>query len=457
MPIPRDKKSQNENQSTYEQEGGGLAFWMQTLPWTPKPLEPGELVYNEDDKKKNRPALMNTGTGAGGSRAQLDPGMAGVMQQIMSEYNNNKGRAGGGRSQSPYTDEEGNVNLSALFGDTLFDATDAPKMGARYATANPYNPSFLTMPDWVRRARAAGGAAGKQLTDSIFKGDVDPFMPVVSESGAFNPSWQVYMGDKEVTQKLGKKPLTKTKNHQAPEAYAGGAQSGSGGGTRKVKADDTEIAAVVLNQPYLWSEEEVAAAIKRFQDAGFTNVVDFESMRKAWGGLVERASSMYSLSHGAKKVTPWDVLELDKNERKSAGTLDGGAEEQGPTGPTGKVKSVHKTISDISEGDAWQAMRSTMQQLLGRDPSDDELRDFTHRMNILSAQNPSISTTITDYGDGSGDVSATTRTKSGFTAGDLAKAAYDDAQDDEGYAEYQAATTYFNAAQQALGQIGNVG
>jgi hypothetical protein len=90
---------------------------------------------------------------------------------------------------------------------------------------------------------------------------------------------------------------------------------GRGGGCADgLRGDNTEMVNSVSNQPFLWSEDKVADAIKKFQDAGVTNVTDFDSMQKAWGGLVQRAGAMYSLSSGQRKVTPWDVLDLYKNE-----------------------------------------------------------------------------------------------------------------------------------------------
>ena len=91
--------------------------------------------------------------------------------------------------------------------------------------------------------------------------------------------------------------------------------------------------------------------------------------------------------------------------------------------------------------------------MLGRDPTDQEMRDFTYRMNQLAARNPSISKTITSYKNGEA-VSQNTHTNPGFTAADMAQKAYDTAQSNPDYAEYQSATTYFNAALSALGPIG---
>lgn len=120
---------------------------------------------------------------------------------------------------------------------------------------------------------------------------------------------------------------------------------------------------------------------------------------------------------------------------------------------TGKQTQTSRSISEITEGQAWASIQGTLQQMLGRDPTDQELRDFTYRMNRMAADNPTITRTIQQYKDGELD-STTSRTRGGFTAADMAQEAYDQAQNDPEYAEFQAATTYFSALQSALGAIG---
>lgn len=120
---------------------------------------------------------------------------------------------------------------------------------------------------------------------------------------------------------------------------------------------------------------------------------------------------------------------------------------------TGKQKQVSRSISEITEGQAWASIQGNLQQMLGRDPTDQEVRDFMYRMNRLAAENPNITTTVQRYKDGE-LMSQTQRNDPGFTAADMAQEAYEQVQNDPEYAEYQAATTYFSALQQALGAIG---
>lgn len=215
--------------------------------------------------------------------------------------------------------------------------------------------------------------------------------------------------------------------------------------TTRVEKDKIRTAQQAAMMPYTWDEDELADAMKRMQDAGL-DVKTFEDVVGVWGGLVERASLTFMATKGDRKLTPWDVLDLTQAEGKASGLI---AED-----PNRREVVTQRTIGEISEGQAWSVLQSNLSQMLGRDPSDQEVRDFTYRMNQLAAKNPAISKTITKYKNGE-PIRQTTRTVDpGLTGEDIAQKAYKSAQNDEMYAETQAATTYFEAALSALGAIG---
>lgn len=207
--------------------------------------------------------------------------------------------------------------------------------------------------------------------------------------------------------------------------------------------DKTKTFSQVVNMPYMWDQDEINETIEKMNDAGL-QVGSFDDMMQVWQGMVSRASMMYSLSAGENKVTPWDVLDMYKSEAKASGTL---------LDPNRKELRTSRSVNELTEGQSWDVLRSTLQQNLGRDPSDQEVRDFVYRMNSLAAKNPSITKTITQYKNGQA-VSSNSTTSGGFTAADAAMAAYEDSQNDPDYAEYQSATTYFNSVLAALGPIG---
>jgi hypothetical protein len=335
----------------------------------------------------------------------IDPGLAGVLGPLLSG-----GTTGTSTSSGSILDPQ------ELLRQALFGAS-----GRQGLTSQPL---VGTMPKWIYR--------NPILRSAVESGQMDPYLPQDDPS-----TWRVYVGAGSL---MAHSPTPKNKfaTEMAPgsDAYLEGGH------------DRTDSVNAVANQPFLWDSDKVAEAIKKFQDAGLTNVDDFDSMRQAWGSLVQRAGAMYSLSSGKKKVTPWDVLDMYKSEISKAGT--GGA---GSSSSPTRVTQTSRSVATITHGDGWGALQNTLSKMLGRDPSDEEVRDFVGRMNHLAAKNPTI-TRSTTSGIGTEHQSTTSHTKSGFNSSDILENAYRDAQSDDDYAEYQSATTYFNTALSALAAIG---
>jgi hypothetical protein len=327
---------------------------------------------------------------------QLDPGLSSLLAQMM---------AGSGIT--------GMASPEDILQETMLGMS-----GRQGLTAQP-----LTgiLPRWFK--------ANPAMVALVQRGQVDPYLPTNDPA-----SWRVYVGTpKTVRAKVGPTTNSLLADPATPKSLRG---------------DETELVNSVTNQPFLWEEDQVAEAIKKFQDAGLTSVTDFDSMHKAWGGLVQRAGAMYSLSSGQRKVTPWDVLDLYKTEMQKAGTSGGSG-----GGSPSTVTQTSRSVSSITHGDGWSALQNTLSRMLGRDPSEEEVRDFVGRMNHIAAKNPTI-TRSTTSGIGTGNQSTSSRTKAGFNSNDILENAYKDAQADDDYAEFQSASTYFNAALSALGAIG---
>ena len=306
------------------------------------------------------------------------------------------------------------VDIVSLLVNTAMQVT-----GREGITGIPFSG---VLPDWAK------GIPTAVLGDANF----DPYFGIVSQQG----DERVYMG--------GHTTPTKTERVPMPEVRAEPEFPHPPTVTPGHETDDTLTSTQVANLPYTWTEENITDAMKRFREAG-VNVTSFDQLNQAWAGLVDRASMMYSLSEGKNKVTPWDVLGMYKAEAKAADSYI--------NYENGSRTSTSKSIGHITEGEAWSSLQSTLSKMLGRDPSDQEVRDFTYKMNALAAKNPAISKTISSYK--AGDVtSSTTSTEGGFTGADVAQAAYGQAQSNPGYAEFQAGSTYYNAALSALGAVG---
>lgn len=295
------------------------------------------------------------------------------------------------------------------------------------------------------------GAFGRPKRNSVLPPWLDSLAPEIVKHPDFDPylgqlsvegDEMVYMGTKVKKEKVYTGAGTRVGADGMPVKGRPGRVE-----TRTSEVDKAMTVLQAKNMPVNWDEDEMAEAIKKMRAAGL-DVTTFEQVNAAWGSLVDRAALTYAASNGERKLTPWDALELRKSEAAAAG-IDLSA--QGPF--TGNKTQVQRSVSEVSEGEAWSVMQRTVSEMLGRDPSDDELRDFTYRMNGMAAKNPSISKTVTSYKNGD-PTSSSTHTDPGFTSADMAQNAYEDAQDDTDYAEYQSASTYFNAALSALGPIG---
>lgn len=338
-------------------------------------------------------------------------------------------------------------------------------------------PGFLTSQVLAAQAMAGGSAGGGSSAADLFaqamaEAGLDPNSPTAATATADNPltyaalsisqrvsllpKWArdlkvvglgreeeppamfVYMGDTD------RRVVTQTaQDFDTPRGFGADAAPV----VKNVETEQAQTIQRALNQPYLWDDEELDDAMKKMQDAGL-DVKSFEDVTSVWESLVERAAKTYSFSKGERKVTPWDVLDLVNRETETA---NGGEDPENFT-----YTSTSKNVQDISEGEAWSVLQSNLSRMLGRDPSDQEVRDFTHRMNTLAARNPAISKTVATYKNGRLTNSSTTEVDSGFTADDMVQDSYEDAQADPEYGAFQAASTYYNAAIGALGAIGSV-
>lgn len=350
--------------------------------------------------------------GSGGSPSRRhwysppDPGGSDLLTQLLAQYPDLANQLAGGAG-GPLI---GNTLAEALMGSAM-DVT------GRYGTTGQAYGGAL--PEW------ATGLASP-IYDSP---DFDPFLGVVSQPG----DERVYFGEAK-DQHLPPAPPNKFASELDPAYQPGTAQTIDGG-------DRTKTVTQAMNMPYLWDDQEVSDAMKRMKDAGF-QVSSFDDLVSTWGALVNRAAMTYSLSEGRRQITPWDALDLYKDEAKAAGIWTG----------NGDRTTVQRNVTDITEGEAFASLQSNLSQMLGRDPSDQETRDYLYRMNRLAAENPSVSRTVTSYKDGVA-TSSSTHTDPGFTSDDMAQEAYDQAQNEPDYAEYRGASYLFNAAMGALGPI----
>jgi hypothetical protein len=150
---------------------------------------------------------------------------------------------------------------------------------------------------------------------------------------------------------------------------------------------------------------------------------------------------------GGKDITPYEWIELWHGSG-AAGAGGGG------TGPS-TTTSVEKSFTEVDDLDARAAAEDAYSALLGRAPKGKEASAIHAALQAYAQSHPSIvKRTVTD--DGEGNVTAKTRTSGGMSAAAASQLVEDEVKGRPGYGEYQAATTYFNALQQALGATADV-
>jgi hypothetical protein len=166
---------------------------------------------------------------------------------------------------------------------------------------------------------------------------------------------------------------------------------------------------------------------------------DASALGRAWETAVGWALKFKEASGGSIDMTPFEAAQ---KVAQNTGSAEAAKQAYAAQHFTGDKTFVNESISDV-EPDV-----STLHDLLGRDPSEGELAAYRHGVSETARANPVKTTTTTSYEDGQA-VSQQAVSTGGFDKQqaemDAARAASPEV------AEFQAASTYYNALVQALG------
>jgi len=209
------------------------------------------------------------------------------------------------------------------------------------------------------------------------------------------------------------------------EQRGGDFEGGQNRVPESIDVDDIRSADELMS----WLADE--KTFNQIRDAAKKSGIDVQSyddVAKVWEQVVKQAAATYSTT--GKKVTPWALLQL-----------------RGKSMVNGKPASKTTTSTSIDEMDPAQAkvmIKNSLQQMLGRDPRQDEIDDFISKAQTIAAQNPQVTTTTTQYDFAGDPVSQQSTSKGG---GDVVTAkaqlaAEQAAEDAPDYAQYQAAGVY---------------
>lgn len=191
---------------------------------------------------------------------------------------------------------------------------------------------------------------------------------------------------------------------------------------------------------------------------GFQVGMGMPDIISAWDELVKSSYEMnQSKTNGAKKWTPWDVLDTYGNTKMNFGTV-----RQGDwlydiaTGAKVKYvgpKSKTTTSRDVNLSSAEDVKALTTQvltQALGRAPTAAEVAQYKSTINAQENENPTLTTTTQTMNDQGEVGSQSTKTTGGFDSTAQAQLVQDQAAKSPEFAKYQSGTTYWNALMQMM-------
>lgn len=214
--------------------------------------------------------------------------------------------------------------------------------------------------------------------------------------------------------------------------------------------------ATAENQYFKWSTKQRQDFVAKGLLSGLLTkgAGDLEGAQ-LWKQLVDQAA-LYG-AQGAK-VSPLDILSGYVKGNSSGGWVRDGDFETNPVtgekryiGP--KFKTTTQTNADLTDPATARAIAtSVFQDLLGRDPGQGEINSYAQALAQSEQQNPSIATTTTSFDPVTGEATdSSTVTRGGITDQGRQQLAADEIKRGKEYGATQAATTYMNALEQAVG------
>lgn len=223
-----------------------------------------------------------------------------------------------------------------------------------------------------------------------------------------------------------------------PPVFLGWGQTPAGLGGFALTPKVTLPASQVTGQYYSWDQATKDKFLTQASLAGY----DTQNMKDAqlaalWGNYVAQAANYYG---SGQAVTPWDIMAKDRSQREAY------------MATPRTVTQTQKSFDLSTEGDARAIFYTAAQQLLGRDPTKAETRDFQKALNAMERANPTITKTTAQY---LGDTlqSQESVTEGGVKEGARQMEAMDIAKAKPEFGAFQAATTYMDALMGAIGGI----
>jgi hypothetical protein len=284
------------------------------------------------------------------------------------------------------------------------------------------------MPDWM--TQPSGGMS------------LAPAIPNFGSGGAFGQSsftpkpYGTSYGDDGLVYGLGPRQTFR-------QSYGTGSLAQIAKSSRSPYFDFARQNSTELGRAQNWitgtlSSDQEKARYEGYFKRFFPSGASFDSYQGLWAQASQYAAQVNRDDPNARWST-WDALDRMWKMFSSGGGAGGGG---GPTSYTNRSTQINLTGRDESDATLDQALT----EMLGRTATDQEKARFLKALNAEERANPSTSVTRGTQ-SGSSSTSSTTSQSSSVSAG---ARALDFATEQEGFAEYQYATTYMDAMLEAL-------
>ena len=210
------------------------------------------------------------------------------------------------------------------------------------------------------------------------------------------------------------------------------------------------------NAYYTWTDKQRADFRAKALVGGLLKIGDGDIEAGAlWKNLVDQAANY---GNAGQAVSPTDLLAgyVKANSGGTPWVKQGNFEINSITGEKRYIGPQFRTTTATNmnltdPATARAVATSVFQQLLGRDPGQGEIQAYAQALTQSEIQNPSRTTTTTQYDMTTGDPTNTSSySTGGMTAEEQQQLAIDAIKKKPEYAQVQAATTYANALESAV-------
>lgn len=164
-----------------------------------------------------------------------------------------------------------------------------------------------------------------------------------------------------------------------------------------------------------------------------------DDLLEVWDKLVDKASRYYDAK---VEMTPFDLIEMSRNELESKGIAPGTA--------ATPQRVLDSSVELSSSTQAWDLLRKMLRSELGRNPSESEVDSYQAALNAAQTRAPVLTDTSSTT-DAAGNRTVN-QTRSGGLDPEAFTQKYIEDNHEKEYGAFQAASTYFNAFQDAIGR-----